>query len=209
MNLLDIITSTEATTRNRSLDAACQGMSLDKLLHECQQLDDYRRRCDNLYDRVRSLFFLYAIHRFQLPTHLAGRESGRIPYSGYEHMLNRRYPEAIDVFLSRLIADGPSVSLSSAIGEAYHRLAFQTLADQVRRSVRTVRGNQWMFRTGHPADVPLRIRSELQTIDESANSYPILRERTAVHGLYSQRVERHLLPGNGLSGRRKSHQCVD
>ena len=180
MNLLDIITSTEATTRNRSLDAACQGLSLDRLLHECQQLDDYRRSCDNLYNRVRSLFFLYAIHRFHLPTQLTGRESGRIPYAGYEHMLNRRYPEAIDVFLSRLNADGPSVSLSSAIGEAYHRLGFQTLADQVRRSVRTVRGNQWMFRTGHPADVPLRIRPELLTIDESANSYPILRERTAV-----------------------------
>lgn len=95
-------------------------------------------------------------------------------------MLNRRYPEAIDVFLARLLTDGPSVSLSSALGEAYHRLAFQTLADQVRRSVRTVRGNQWMFRTGHPADVPLRIRPELLTIDNHTNSFPILRERTAV-----------------------------
>jgi len=180
MNLLNIITSPDIAVRNRSLDAACLGLSLDELLRECQQLDQYRRSCDNLYDRVRSLFFLYAIHRFQLPIQLAGRESGRIPYGGYEHMLNRRYPEAIDVFLSRLLTDGPSVSLSSALGEAYHRLAFQTLADQVRRSVRTVRGNQWMFRTGHPADVPLRIRPELLTIDEPTNSYPILRERTAV-----------------------------
>ena len=179
-SLLSIITSTDTNVRNRSLDAACLGLSLDELLRQCQQLDEYRRSCDNLYDRVRSLFFLYAIHRFHLPTQLAGRESGRIPYGGYEHMLNRRYPEAIDVFLSRLVTDGPSVSLSSALGEAYHRLAFQTLADQVRRSVRTVRGNQWMFRTGHPADVPLRIRPELLTIDESTSSYPILRERTAV-----------------------------
>jgi hypothetical protein len=31
----------------------------------------------------------------------------------------------------------------------------------VRRSVRSVRGNQWMFRIGHPADHPLRIRPEL------------------------------------------------
>ncbi|HQX52760.1 MAG TPA: hypothetical protein PLR25_22765, partial [Planctomycetaceae bacterium] len=147
-NLLSIITSTDADVRNRSLDADCRGLALDQLLRECQQLDDYRRGCDNLYDRVRSLFFLYAIHRFHLPTQLGGRESGRIPYGGYEHMLNRRYPEAIDVFLSCLTVDGPSVSLSSALGEAYHRLAFQTLADQVRRSVRTVRGNQWMFRTG-------------------------------------------------------------
>ncbi|MEI8382811.1 MAG: UTP--glucose-1-phosphate uridylyltransferase [Planctomycetota bacterium] len=180
INLLSIITSTELAIRNQSLDTKCQGLSRDQLLSECEQLDRFRRQCDNLYDRVRSLFFLYAIHRFHLPNQLIGRENGHIPFGGYEHMLNRRYPEAIDVFLSRMTHDGPSVSLSSALGEAYHRLAFQTLADQVRRSVRTVRGNQWMFRTGHPADVPLRIRPELMRLDVSTNSYPILRERTAV-----------------------------
>lgn len=180
MNLLSIITSSDPAVRNRSLDAECLGLAADQLLSECEQLDDYRRSCENLYDRVRSLFFLYAIHRFHLPARLTGRESGHIPYVGYEHMLSRRYPEAIDVFLAKLHHDGPSVSLSSGLGEAYHRLAFQTLADQVRRSVRTVRGNQWMFRTGHPADVPLRIRSELLKIDSATNSYPVLRERTAV-----------------------------
>jgi hypothetical protein len=180
MNLLSIITSADDAVRNRSLDAECKSLTLDQLLCECGELDEYRRTCDNLYDRVRSLFFLYAIHRFHLPTQLVGKESGRIPYGGYEHMLNRRYPEALDVFLAKLQSDGPSVSLSSALGEAYHRLAFQTLADQVRRSVRTVRGNQWMFRTGHPADVPLRIKPELLKLNESTNSYPVLRERTAV-----------------------------
>ena len=110
MNLLNIITSPDTGVRNRSIDTACLGLSLDELLRECQQLDEYRRGCDNLYDRVRSLFFLYAIHRFHLPKQLAGRESGRIPYGGYEHMLNRRYPEAIDIFLSRLLRAGRSVS---------------------------------------------------------------------------------------------------
>lgn len=180
MNLVSIINSTEPKVRNRSLDAACKGLTRDQLLQECAELDEFRRGCDNLYDRVRSLFFLYAIHRFHLPTQLAGCESGRIAYGGYEHMLNRRYPEAIDVFLASLSSQGPSISLSSALGEAYHRLAFQTLADQVRRSVRTVRGNQWMFRTGHPADLPLRFRLELLAIDKDTNSYPILREHTAV-----------------------------
>ena len=180
INLVSIITATDPAIRNRSLDTECRGLSLDQMLAECRELDEFRRRCDNLYDRVRTLFFLYAIHRFHLPNRLVGRESGRIPFGGYEHMLNLRYPEAIEVFLASLVEDGPSVSLSSALGEAYHRLAFQTLADQVRRSVRTVRGNQWMFRTGHPADVPLRIRPELLHLDQNTISYPILRERTAV-----------------------------
>lgn len=178
--LLTIITSTDADTRNTSLDAACRTLSGELLLKECAGLDAFRRRCENLYDRVRCLFFLYAIHRFHLPQRLEGRESGRIPFAGYEHMLNRRYQEAIDLFLASLQQDGPSVSLSSALGEAYHRLAFQTLADQVRRSVRTVRGNQWMFRTGHPADVPVRIRPELLTISGETGGFPVLRERTAV-----------------------------
>ena len=178
--LLSIITATDPVIRNRSMDAVCRDMSLEQLMAECEQLDQARRSCDNLYDRVRILFFLYAIHRYHLPTKLVGRESGRIPFHGYEHMLKRRYPEAIEVFLGTLKQAGPSISLSSALGEAYHRLAFQTLADQVRRSVRTVRGNQWMFRTGHPADVPLQIRPELLRIDPHTNSFPILRERTAV-----------------------------
>src|SRR6185369_14438870 len=74
----------------------------------------------------------------------------------------------------------PSDALSSALAAAYHRLGFQTLADQVRRSVRSVRGNQWMFRVGHPADQPLRIRRELLQIEPVAGAYPILRECTPV-----------------------------
>jgi hypothetical protein len=56
---------------------------------------------------------------------------------------------------------------------------FQTLADQVRRSVRSVRGNQWMFRMGHPADHPLRLRPDLLRRGEDG-TYPILCERTPV-----------------------------
>ena len=62
--------------------------------------------------------------------------------------------------------------ISSALAAAYHRLGFQTLADQVRRSVRSVRGNQWMFRMGHPADHPLRIRPELLRPRPADGTYP-------------------------------------
>ncbi len=36
-----------------------------------QALDRFRRASDNLYERVRALFFLYAIHRFHLPLRAA------------------------------------------------------------------------------------------------------------------------------------------
>ncbi|PAW75613.1 MAG: UTP--glucose-1-phosphate uridylyltransferase, partial [Pedosphaera sp. Tous-C6FEB] len=180
--LTKLITAGKAAQRNASLDAHCRDLTAAQLLAECAELDAFRRRADNLYERVRALFFLYAIHRFHLPAKLSSQapvSSGLIPFPGYEQLLHRRFEEAIDTFLAAQEKDGPSDGLCSALSNAYHRLAFQTLADQVRRSVRSVRGNQWMFRVGHPADQPLRLRSELLHRAPDG-TYPILREQTPV-----------------------------
>ena len=178
-SLTEIITATDPKIRNRSLDSVCRAASLEQLVAACAELDAFRRRSDNLYERVRALFFLYAIHRFHLPFKPGVRQRGLIPFQGFKHLLHRRFAEAIEDFLSVQKADGPGDPLSSALAAAYQRLAFQTLADQVRRSVRSVRGNQWMFRMGHPADHPLRLRPELLRRNADG-SHPILRERTPV-----------------------------
>ncbi len=179
-SLLDIILSNEDNVRNRSLDSECSGASLETLLDHCDKLDRFRRDENNLYRRVRALFFLSAIYRYHLPKQLTAEQSGRIPYTGYEHLLSRRFAEAIDSFLSVQKDEGPSDGIASALAQAYHQLAFQTLADQVRRSVRTVKGNQWMFRLGHPAEQPLRMRPEMVKPDPDSGAMPILREVTAV-----------------------------
>ena len=67
MNSRRIITSSDPQVRDRSLDAFCRDASVDGLLLECEALERLRRPSDNLYERVRALFFLYAIHRFHLP----------------------------------------------------------------------------------------------------------------------------------------------
>jgi hypothetical protein len=190
MNLISIITSQDDAVRNRSLEAFAQAASVDELLDACTELDVFRRQAENLYERVRALFFLSSIHRFHLPAKLVSgiryQASGignqppaLIPFHGFEQLLHRRFEEAIDTFLGDQQKLGPSDGLCSALSASYHRLAFQTLADQVRRSVRTVRGNQWMFRMGHPADQPLRIRPQLlqRGVD---GTFPILREQTPV-----------------------------
>ena len=187
-SLVGLITSADPAVRNRSLDGCCRGATVVELLAAAGELDAFRRGAENLYERVRALFFLAAIHRFHLPAALAvsaaGRGSGAdpsalIPFRGYEQLLHRRFEEAIDTFLALQQSAGPSDGISSSLAAAYHRLGFQTLADQVRRSVRTVRGNQWMFRMGHPGDQPLRLRPEL--LQRSADgAFPILREQTPV-----------------------------
>lgn len=182
-DLLRIITATDPAQRDEPLERACAKLSAAELLQQCGALDAFRRRSENLYERVRALFFLYAIHRFHLPPKLLAASAGSaslVPFRGYEHLLQRRFEEAIDHFLAVQQAEGPSDAISSALAAAYHRLAFQTLADQVRRSVRSVRGNQWMFRMGHPSDQPLRIRPELLQRSALDGTYPILRERTPV-----------------------------
>src|SRR5687767_3827788 len=178
--LIKIITSADPAIRNQSLDPFCIPASLDELIKACAELEAFRRESENLYERVRALFFLYAIHRFYLPVKPGMKSKGLVPFKGYTHLLQRRFEEAIEVFLDTQGRDGPTDAISSALAAAYHRLGFQTLADQVRRSVRSVRGNQWMFRMGHPADQPLRIRPELLQRSEVDGAYPIIRERTPV-----------------------------
>ena len=180
MRLTDIIMADDEAVRNLALDTFCAHATQEQLLQECAALEDFRHGRENLYERVRACFFLYAIHRFHLPACPGYPVSGRIPYAGYLHLLERRFAEAIALFLRVQDEDGPSDTLSSALAAAYHRLAFQTLADQVRRSVRSARGNQWMFRIGHPADQPLRVRPELTTPIAGSGAFPILRESTPV-----------------------------
>jgi UTP--glucose-1-phosphate uridylyltransferase len=178
-HLRSVITASDAALRNESLDSYCRQVSLADLLEECEDLDRFRRDCDNLYERVRALFFLYAIHRFHLPQKPGLAQVGHVPYEGYQRLLIRRFEEAISRFQAEQKIRGPSDALSSALAAAYHHLGFQTLADQVRRSVRGVRGNQWMFRVGHPADHPLRVRAELLQ-RPAGGPFPVLHERTPV-----------------------------
>jgi hypothetical protein len=178
LQLVQLITASGASG-HQSLDAFCRGASTQQLLAEADDLEAFRRRSENLYERVRALFFLYAIHRFHLPLKPGVNSRGFIPFQGHAHFLERRFEEAIKMFLACQEKDGPSDGISSALAAAYYRLGIQTLADQVRRSVRSVLGNQWMFRMGHPADQPLRIRKELLECGADG-AYPILREQTPV-----------------------------
>ena len=176
--LTAIITAEDQATRDQGLHAFCHSASLEELLSECRSLEDFRHTSGNLYDQVRALFFLYAIHRFHIPTKRGLPSRGLIPLGGYEDLLHRRFEEAIQRFLDVQSAIGPHDGISSALAAAYRSLGFQTLANQVRASVRAVRGNQWMFRAGHPSDHPLRVVPAL--LQKTDGLFPLLHECTPV-----------------------------
>jgi hypothetical protein len=172
--LLAILRANDPKTRDTPVETACEGLECDELLAEAAALDDFYRGESNLYARVRALLFLYALHRYLLPRSTGLPRGGRIPFDGVECLWNRRFEDAIDRFRAEQAKAGPSDALASALAAAYRELAFQTLADQVRRSVRSHSGNQWMFQVERPEAHPLRIHDELM------REGVVLRESTPV-----------------------------
>ncbi|MEI7831262.1 MAG: UTP--glucose-1-phosphate uridylyltransferase, partial [Prolixibacteraceae bacterium] len=178
--LINIISSLDPSITNKSIDEFCSDASLQVLLDEAKLLELYRKEESNLYNKVRALFFLYANHRFYIPLKKEIGTAGIIPYEAYEFLLKRRFEEAINLFLEVQDKNGANEGISSGLADAYHQLAFQTLADQVRISVRSTAGNKWMFRIGHPVDQPLKIHPSLLLKDQSTGLYPCLHESTPV-----------------------------
>ncbi len=181
MNIfIETITTTDPDKRNRSFYDLCRAFSQEDLLQAFRELDDFRKRSENLYERVRAILFLYAGYRFFLMESPETPETGKVPYEGFEDLLARRYETAITRFLKEIERKGPNATLFSGLAEAYHHLSFQILADQVRRSVRSSKGNQWMFRVGHLEDHPIRIHPQLLQRAEGTLFYPVLEENTSV-----------------------------
>jgi UDP-N-acetylglucosamine pyrophosphorylase len=181
MNLfIDTITSTDSSKRNRSFFELSKDMSSKQLFTALLELDGFRKSTPNLYDKVRAILFLYAGFRFFLMESPDTPSAGKIPYAGFEDLLARRFEHGISTFLKELEANGPNATLFSALAESYHHLSFQILADQVRKSVRSSKGNQWMFRVGHEEEHPIRIHEKLLQQQEGSLFYPVLHENTSV-----------------------------
>ncbi len=177
---IETIVSKDPEKRNRSFRSLCERIEGRDLLSACEELDGFRRGADNLYERVRATLFLYAAYRFHLQESPAFPSTGTIPYESFVDLLARRFEESIDCLRAAVKRDGPNAPLFSALAESYHHLSFQTLTDQVRRSVRASQGNRWMFRVGHADDQPVRIRPELLRRPNGSILFPILHETTPV-----------------------------
>lgn len=181
MNIfIETITATDPALRNRSFFEMSKGLPANELLANMRGLDHFRKTTTSLYDKVRAIQFLYAGYRFFLMESSQTPQTGKVPYNGFSDLLSRRFEQAIETFLHELDTNGPNANLFSALAESYRHLSFQILAGQVRKSVRSTRGNQWMFRVGRADEHPVRIHPALLKRSEGSLFYPILHEQTAV-----------------------------
>ena len=178
--LIETITSTEPRLRDRSARTLMLGVSLAEKLQACEELEAFRQRSENLYERVRACLFLQAIYRYEIQEDPSIRPTGLVPFHGFMDMMGRRYEQAITAFRHALKDGAPNGAICIALAQAYDQIAFQTLADQVRRSVRSCPGNRWMFRVGGIDEHPLHIHPRLLERDSEDALYPILIERTPV-----------------------------
>lgn len=162
------------------LERFAQRSSYDDLCRAARALHDFAADSErNLYQRVRAIFQAHALYRYLIPLRAELPKIGYMPRQAQDHLLGRHYRAALDVLLAAADESGLNDRLASALAAAYHGLGFQLLAEQVQRSVRSLRGNRWMFRTSHGSDHPLRVRDELKVPGERG-FFPVLAERTAV-----------------------------
>ena len=170
--LIETITNADPAVRDRSARDLVAGASLAEKLSACEELEQFRRTRTNLYERVRASLFLHALYRYDIQDSADLRGTGLIPFPGFQDLMERRYEQAIAAFLEAMRRDGPNGAIASALAQAYEHVAFQDLADQVRRSVRSCRGNRWMFRVGGVDEHPLRIHPLLLARESEERSSP-------------------------------------
>jgi len=178
--LIETITHSDPAIRNRSVSGLAAGVDVSEKIDACRELEQFRRGASNLYERVRASLFLHALYRYEIQEASGVHRTGLLPFSGFLDLMERRYEQAIAAFLEAMRRDGPSGTILSALARAYEQIAFQTLADQVRRSVRSCQGNRWMFRVGCAQEHPLRIQPRLLERNSDLALFPILVERTPV-----------------------------
>ncbi|HTX17706.1 MAG TPA: UTP--glucose-1-phosphate uridylyltransferase [Bacteroidota bacterium] len=174
------ITSGDPAIRDTPFEELCHGLSKESLAVYLAELDEFRKTTLNLYEKVRASIFLYAGYRFYLLDPKSTSFSGKVPPEGLRNLFDRNFEKAIGIFHASIKSHGADENVFSSLAECYHENTFQVLADQVRKSVRSSSGNQWMFRVGHPDEHPLKIHPHLLERSSGVLLYPIVHEKTAV-----------------------------
>ena len=171
--LIESITSTEETLRNRSITSLLKDVSLKNLLDHAATLEQFRQTTQNLYHKVRACLFLFVIYRFYLQEHCEINLQGEIPFNGVQASFERKFEQAISIYLTWMEQHGPDSSLCSAIADTYNQLGFSYLLEQVKSSISHSKENYILFNTHKLKEYPYRVPEKLITLNPASGLYPV------------------------------------
>ena len=175
--LIETIISNDETLRNRSINLLLDGKSAQDLLRLSDELEGFRKSADNLYHKVRASLFLFVLYRFYLQENKDIVSVGLIPFEGVKASCARDFEKAIRIFLE---CNEQNSALFSALADAYYRLAFQYLLDQVKLSISECTENSHLYGMNSVEDYPFRAPSGLTTPEPVTGLYPVGVDRSPV-----------------------------
>ncbi len=168
--LIETIISSNEAQRNRSINSLLHNRSCDELLKDAEQLDQFRRTSTNLYHKVRATLFLFVIYRFHLLNSRGIVQHGQIPFDGVKAACDRDFETSIDIYLK---SSAHNSAVFSALADAYYKLSFQYLLDQVKLSMSQRRENHDLYNVQGLDDYPFSVSDEMTTPDSGSGNYPV------------------------------------
>ena len=179
--LIETILSENTALRNRSINLLVKDKDLNDLLKITKELEAFRTSCENLYHKVRATLFLFFIHRFCLQENPKISPHGEIPFEGVKAAYDRDFEKAIGIYLAEIKKRGfPDSSICSALADAYYKLSFKNLLNQVKRSISHTGENFHLFNSKGLDDYPFTTPPDLTVTDSATGVYPVLMETCPV-----------------------------
>jgi galactokinase/mevalonate kinase-like predicted kinase len=173
-DLIETIISDNESLRNRSINSLLQDIEKDRLLIYAEELESFRRSSDNLYYKVRASLFLFVIYRFYLQKSKEVIQHGTIPFEGVKASFEREFEKSIDLYLSEIRDNGNvNSAVFSAVADAYYKLSFKYLLDQVKLSISDCNENHHLYHIRGLDDYPFSVPGELVTPDPDTGLYPV------------------------------------
>ena len=169
-DLIETIISDDEPIRNRSIRALLINLDTESLLRTAGELDNFRRSTDNLYYKVRASLFLFVLYRFYLSESTGMEQHGEIPFNGVKKAFDRKFEEALEIYLQTGVHDS---AVCSAIADAYYKLSFQYLLDQVKSSISQCKENYYLYNLHTLDEYPFTVPEELTTPDRESGRYPL------------------------------------
>ena len=172
--LIETITSSDITIRNRSIRDLLQNKDKNQLIKFAGELESFRLRSENLYHKVRASLFLFVIYRFYLQLSSEIPSHGKIPFKGITAAFERNFEKAIDIYLTDIKSnDKLNSTICSAISDSYYKIAFKYLLDQVKSSISHCRENYHLYNITDLNEYPFSVSPHMTTADSSTGSYPV------------------------------------